>query len=179
METEDERSPILSYKPSTKKISYEMETDDEVDEKQDATQAPEEDEGDEMYPQEEDEGDEMYPQEEDEGDEVYPQEEDEGEEMYPPEEDEPDENADASKEPEQEEVGLSRARAWLKAEMKTHAEAERKRLRDEKYKDRPPTVEEYLQDFEEDKQWEQENNKRSQKLHISALLHQLKIYVTE
>jgi hypothetical protein len=143
--------------------------------------------------------------------------------MYPPEEDEPDENADASKEPEQEEVGLSRARAWLKAEMKTHAkaerkrlrdekykdrpptakepeeeerdlthakawlkaqmeadaEAEKKRLRDEKYKDRPPTAEEYLQDLEEDEQWEQEKNKQSQKLHISALLHQLKIYATE
>jgi len=110
---------------------------------------------------------------------MYPREEDEGDEVYPQEEDEADENADASKEPEQDEVGLSRARAWLKDQMKADAEAERKRLRDEKYKDRPPTAEEYLQDLEEDEQWEQEQNKQSQKLHISALLHQLKIYATE
>jgi len=145
-----------------------METDDEVDEKQDATQAPEEDEWDEMYPQEEDEGDEMYPLEEDEG-----------EEMYPPEEDEADEKADASKEPEEEERDLSRTWAWLKDQMKADAEVKRKKLRDEKYKDRPPTVEEYVQDLEEDEQWEQEKNKQSQKLHICALLHQLKIFATE
>ena len=168
METEDERSPILSYTPSTKKISYEMETDDEVDENKDAAQALEEDEGDEMYPREEDEGDE-----------VYPQEEYEEEEMYPQEEDEADENADASKEPEEEERDLSRARAWLKAEMETHAKAERKRLRDEKYKDRPPTAEEYLQDLEEDEKWKEDKDKQSQKLHISALLHKLKIFATE
>jgi hypothetical protein len=157
METDNERSPILSYKPSTKKISYEMETDDEVDETKDSAQAPEEDEGEEMYPQEEDEGDEMYPQEEDEA----------------------DENADASKEPEEEERDLTHAKAWLKAQMEADAEAEKKRLRDEKYKGRHATLKEYFEDWEEDKKWEEEKNKRSQKLHISALLHQLKIYAME
>jgi len=99
--------------------------------------------------------------------------------MYPQEADEADENADASKEPEEEERDLSRARAWLKDQMETHAKAERKRLRDEKYKGRHATLEEYYEDWEEDKKWEQEKNKQSQKLHISALLHQLKIYATE
>jgi hypothetical protein len=147
METDNEQSPILSYTPSTKKISYEMETDDEVDEQQDTAQVPQEDEDEEMYPQEEDEA---------------------------------DENADASKEPEEEEeLDLSRARAWLEAQTEDDEKAEIKRLRDKKYEHRRRTAEEYLEELQEDEELQKKKNKRSQKLHISALLHQLKIFATE
>lgn len=100
-------------------------------------------------------------------------------------EQEDDDDDDEMAEPEEDKIDTSRVEKWLDPQVKADAKAEKAREKAEKRKKGPVSVEDYMNDSDNDVAGdltEEEKRKWDHKfsdLYISALLNQMKIFATE